>query len=105
MNGATEMVAFGTAMIVTRRTGPLGRAGILDVALAATLWYCGVPWPAAVLGTYSYRFFAIWPPQPVSFPMLPRLRRLLDGSGDADALTSDERNAGERTGEPALQHS
>ena len=103
MNGATEVVAFGTAMIVTRRTGPLGGAGILDVALAATIWYSGVPWPAAVLGTYSYRFFAVWPPQPVSFLMLPRLRRLLEGSGDADAPTSGERNAGEHTDEPALQ--
>jgi len=80
MNAATTMVAFGTAMIVTRRTGPLGGAGILDVALAATLWYCGAPWVAAVLGTFSYRFFAVWLPQPLSFLMLPRLRRLLDGS-------------------------
>src|SRR5436305_1624301 len=54
MNAATEMVAFGTAMVVTRRTGPLGGAGILDAALAATLWYCGAPWVAAVLGTFSY---------------------------------------------------
>lgn len=98
MNGATLMVAFGTAMIVTRRTGPLGGAGILGVALAATLWYSGAPWPAAVLGTYSYRFFALWPPQPLSFLMLPRLRRVLEHSPDADAPISAE-----RTEEPALQ--
>lgn len=103
MNGAAAMVAFGTAMIVTRRTGPLGGAGILDVALAATLWYCGVPWPAAILGTFSYRFFAIWLPQPFAFLMLPRLRRLLEDSPDADAPTSAERDLGERAGEPALK--
>jgi uncharacterized membrane protein YbhN (UPF0104 family) len=80
MNAATTMVAFGTAMIVTRRTGPLGGVGILDVALAATLWYCGAPWVSAVLGTYAYRFFAVWLPQPLSFLMLPRLRRLLEGT-------------------------
>ncbi len=79
-NAATVMVAFGTAMIVTRRTGALGGAGILGVALAATLWYCGAPWAAAVLGTFSYRFFAIWLPQPLSFVMLPRLRRLIKAS-------------------------
>jgi hypothetical protein len=101
MNGASEMVAFGTAMIVTRRTGPLGGAGILDVALAATLWYCGVPWTAAILGTFSYRFFAVWPPQPVSFLMLPRLRRLLEDAPDADAPTS--RDSGKKTKEPALR--
>jgi uncharacterized membrane protein YbhN (UPF0104 family) len=103
MNGATATVAFGTAMIVTRRTGPLGGAGILCAALAATLWYCGAPWTAAVLGTFSYRFFALWPPQPLSFLMLPRLRRLLEDSPDADAPTSSERDMGERAQEPALR--
>jgi hypothetical protein len=103
MNGASEMVAFGTAMIVTRRTAPLGGAGIMGAALAPTLWYSGAPWAAAVLGTFSYRFFALWPPQPLSFLMLPRLRRLLEGSPDADAPTSVERDADERTEEPALQ--
>lgn len=97
MNGATMIVAFGTAMIVTRRTGPLCGAGILDAALAATLWYCGAPWVAAVLGTFTYRFFAIWLPQPLSFLMLPRLRRLLAGSPDSKA----PQQARER--EPALQ--
>jgi hypothetical protein len=99
MHGATEMVAFGTAMIVTRRTGPLGGAGILGVALAATLWYCGAPWTAAVLGTFSYRFFALWAPQPLSFLMLPRLRRLLARSPDPEAPTP----ARKRSREPALQ--
>lgn len=103
MNVASLMVAFGTAMIVTRRTGPLGGAGLLGVALAATVWYSGAPWPAAVLGTYSYRFFALWPPQPLSFLMLPRLRRLLEDSPDTDAAMSAEGDAGERTDEPALQ--
>jgi hypothetical protein len=103
MNAATEMVAFGTAMIVTRRTGPLGGAGILDAALAATLWYCGAPWVAAVLGTFSYRFFAIWLPQPLSFLMLPRLRELLEGSPDADAPTSGQQDVGRKAREPALK--
>ena len=97
MNGATMIVAFGTAMIVTRRTGPLGGAGILGVALAATLWYCGAPAAAAVLGTFSYRFFALWVPQPLSFLMLPRLRRLLAGSPDPDAPKPARKR------EPALQ--
>jgi uncharacterized membrane protein YbhN (UPF0104 family) len=99
MNGATMMVAFGTAMIVTRRTGPLGGAGILDAALAATLWYCGAPWVAAVLGTFSYRFFAIWLPQPFSFLMLPRLRRVLASSPDDDAPAQAQK----KSREPALQ--
>jgi hypothetical protein len=101
MNAASLMVAFGTAMIVTRRTGPLGGAGLLGMAIAATVWYSGAPWPAAVLGTFGYRFFALWPPQPLSFLMLPRLRRLLESSPGAHAATTAD--AGERTQEPALQ--
>jgi hypothetical protein len=57
----------------------------------------------AVLGTFSYRFFAVWTPQPLSFLMLPRLRRLLESSPDADAPTAAERDAGERAQEPALR--
>jgi hypothetical protein len=103
MNGASLMVAFGTAMIVTRRTGPLGGAGLLGVAIAATVWYSGAPWTAAALGTFSYRFFALWPPQPLSFVMLPRLRRLLEESPDADAPTAGEREAHERVAEAAAR--
>jgi uncharacterized membrane protein YbhN (UPF0104 family) len=78
MNIGSEVVAFGTAMIVTRRTGPLGGAGILDIAIPATLWYSGAPWPAAVLGTFVYRFFTLWLTMPASFAALPRLRRLVE---------------------------
>ena len=104
MNGASEMVAFGTAMLVTRRTGPLGGAGLLGVALAATIWYSGAPWPAAVLGTFAYRFFAVWLPQPLSFAMLPRLQRILEESPAADAPVSAEGDEpAEQTEEPALR--
>ena len=61
MHAAAEIVAFGTAMIVTRRTGPLGGAGILMTALPPTLWYSGAPWTPAVLGVFVWRFFTLWP--------------------------------------------
>ena len=78
MNGWAVIVAFGTAMIVTRRTGPLGGAGILDLALPPTLWICGAPFAAAVLGTFAYRFFTLWLPLPFALATLPRLRGLLE---------------------------
>jgi uncharacterized membrane protein YbhN (UPF0104 family) len=74
--GAT-IVAFGTAMIVTRRTGPLGGAGLLDVALPPTLWVCGAHWAPAVLGTFAYRFFTLWLPLPFALLGLPRLRTMI----------------------------
>jgi uncharacterized membrane protein YbhN (UPF0104 family) len=97
MNGGALMVAFGTAMIVTRRTGPLAGAGILMAALTPTLWYCGAPWPAAMLGVFVYRFFTLWLPLPFSFLAIPKLLELGHRSGE---LPSDETEAEEN--EPAL---
>jgi uncharacterized membrane protein YbhN (UPF0104 family) len=99
MNVATMMVAFGTAMIVTRRTGPLGGAGILMCALPPTLWYSGAPWAAAVLGVFAWRFFTLWVPMPLAFAALPHLRALGERYDEtpAEGTSQDER-------EPALQH-
>ena len=94
MNFGSVVVAFGTAMIVTRRTGPLGGAGLLDLALPPTLWIAGAPLSAAVLGTFVYRFFSLWIPLPVAFGALPRVRALLE--------RSDEKRRG-KDREPALQ--
>jgi uncharacterized membrane protein YbhN (UPF0104 family) len=99
MNVAAEAVAFGTAMIVTRRTGPLGGAGILMCALPPTLWYSGAPWAAAVLGVFAWRFFTLWVPMPLAFAALPHLRALGERYDEtpAEGTSQDER-------EPALQH-
>lgn len=97
MNGAALVVAFGTAMIVTRRTGPLGGAGILMVALAPTLWYCGAPWVPAVLGTFVYRFFTLVMPMPLSFAAIPKLREL---GRESEEIPDDETEVEEE--EPAL---
>jgi uncharacterized membrane protein YbhN (UPF0104 family) len=78
MNGAAEVVAFGTAMIVTRRTGPLGGAGILMCALPPTLWQAGALWAPAVAATIAWRFFTLWLPMPLSFLALPTLRAIAD---------------------------
>ena len=97
MNVAAAVIAFGTAMIVTRRTGPLGGAGILMAALPPTLWQCGAPWVPAVLGTFVYRFYTLWLPMPVSFAAIPKLRELGRESGE---LPDEETEAEEN--EPAV---
>jgi hypothetical protein len=99
MNGAAEVVAFGTGMIVTRRTSPLGGAGILMTALPPTLWYSGAPWATAVLGAFAWRSFTLRVPMPFSFPALPRLRAL----GEKAEETPGEGTETEED-EPALQH-
>lgn len=78
MNAGAAVIAFGTAMIVTRRNGPLGGVGVMDCALPPTLWVCGAHWGPAVLGTFAYRFFTLWLPLPVALGLLPRLRTLIE---------------------------
>lgn len=78
MNVGATVIAFGTAMIVTRRNGPLGGVGVMDLALPPTLWVCGAHWGPAVLGTFAYRFFTLWLPLPVALLGLPRLRTLIE---------------------------
>jgi hypothetical protein len=91
MGVLTVIVALGTGMIVTRRTGPFGGAGILLVALVPTLWYgAAVPFAAATLGVAAYQFFTLWLPLPAALVALPRLRRALDVSAaEADAEAAD----------------
>jgi uncharacterized membrane protein YbhN (UPF0104 family) len=97
MNWAAVTIGFGTAMIVTRRTGPLAGAGILMAALPPTLWQCGAPWVPAVVGTFAYRFFTLWLPMPISFAAIPKLRVLGRESGE---LPAEETEAEED--EPAV---
>ena len=97
MDGAAALIAFGTAMIVTRRTGPLGGAGILMCALPPTLWQCGAPWPVAVAGTLAWRFLTLWMPMPFAFAALPTLRAIGERAGEpGESGHADQ-------GEPALE--
>ena len=97
MTALAVIVALGTGMIVTRRTAPLGGAGLLLVALVPTLWYgAAVPFAAATLGVAAYRLFTLWVPLPAAIAVLPRLRAL-------GRRGSRGRGTSSATGEPALE--
>lgn len=94
------IVAFGTGMLFTRRTAPLGGAGIMLVALVPTLWYgAAVPFAAATLGVAFYRFFTLFVPMPPAFAALPKLRAIGERGEDASGKGTITTK-----GEPALQH-
>ncbi len=94
------IVAFGTGMLFTRRTAPLGGAGIMLVALVPTLWYgAAVPFAAATLGVAAYRLFTLFAPMPAAFASLPKLRAVGESGEDASG-----RGTSTTKGEPALQH-
>jgi uncharacterized membrane protein YbhN (UPF0104 family) len=76
MNAATFIVAVGTGMVFTRRTGPLAGAGVLTLVLPLTLWYSGAPLPTVIAGVFAYRMLSLLLPLPFSLAALPGLRRM-----------------------------
>ena len=73
----TALIATATGYALTRRSVPLGGAGIIDLALPLSLWACGVPLATAVAGMVAYRIFNFWLALPPAMMALPRVRRLL----------------------------
>ncbi len=76
MNAVTLLVGYATGMVFTRRTAPLAGAGILALALPASMWYSGAPLAAAVAGVFAYRILVLWLPLPVALASLPTLRTM-----------------------------
>jgi uncharacterized membrane protein YbhN (UPF0104 family) len=100
MSALAVIVVVGTGMIFTRRTAPLAGAGLMLVALTATLWYgAAVPFAAATLGVAAYRLIVVFGPMPFAFAALPRLREL----GRTGRETTG-RGTRPDTREPATEH-
>jgi hypothetical protein len=59
MNAAALIVGFGTGMVFTRRTGPLGGAGILTLVLPPALWYSCASSAAAAVGAFTYQVLSL----------------------------------------------
>lgn len=76
MDVAALYIGFATGMLFTRRTGPLGGAGVLALVLHLTIWASGSPFAVAVVGIFGYRILALLLPLPVSLAALPTLRRI-----------------------------
>lgn len=76
MNPAALFIGYATGMVFTRRTGPLGGAGVLMVVLPVTIWYSGAPMAVAVLGIFGYRVLTLWLPMPFALGSLGRLRTM-----------------------------
>jgi hypothetical protein len=77
MSAEGVIVGLASAMILTRRTAPLGGAGLLTVAMIPCLWYAsGVPFAAATLGVLLYTLLTLWVPLVPGLLSLPALREL-----------------------------
>ena len=79
MNVGAFVVGFATGMVITRRTGPLAGAGLLEIALPLSLWCCGAPLAPAVAGTLLYRLAAVWPASALAAGGIRTLRAMQPG--------------------------
>jgi hypothetical protein len=106
MSVAALVVGFGTGMVFTRRTGPLGGAGVLVLVLPPALWYSGAPFAAAVAGVFIYQVLFLWLPMPPALTLLLTLRAMGEQRGHLNlhpeaGVTGDHRRQARRPGQPA----
>jgi hypothetical protein len=76
MNAAALLVGFATGMVFTRRTAPVGGAGVIAVVLPLTISQSGAPLAVAVVGVFVYGVASLWLPMPASFAVRASLRRM-----------------------------
>jgi uncharacterized membrane protein YbhN (UPF0104 family) len=76
------LVGYATGYALTRRTLPLGGAGIVEALLPFALaWVAVVPLAQAVLAVFAYRVVNLWLPLLPAAAAVPRVRRLRGSLG------------------------
>jgi uncharacterized membrane protein YbhN (UPF0104 family) len=70
------ILAYATGYVLTRRSLPLGGAGIVEVLMTFALVWVGVPLTSAALGVVVYRIFNFWLPIVPALAVLPTVREL-----------------------------
>ncbi len=73
---AQLVLGYATGYALTRRTLPLGGAGIVDALLPLSLVWVGIAFAPAVLAVLVYRVMNLWLPVIPALAGLPTLRRL-----------------------------
>jgi uncharacterized membrane protein YbhN (UPF0104 family) len=71
------LLGYATGYALTRRTLPLGGAGIVEALLPFALaWVAVVPLAPAVLAVFAYRIFNLWLPLLPALVAVPHVRRM-----------------------------
>jgi uncharacterized membrane protein YbhN (UPF0104 family) len=73
---AQLLVGYASGYALTRRTLPLGGAGIVESLLPFSLGWVGIARVPAILGVACYRVINLWLPMLPALAGLPSLRRL-----------------------------
>ena len=70
------IVAYATGYVLTRRSLPLGGAGLVEVLMTFALVWIGVPIAPAALAVVVYRVFNFWLPIIPALAVLPTVKEL-----------------------------
>ncbi len=73
---AQLLVGYASGYALTRRTLPLGGAGVVESLLPFSLGWVGIARVPALLGVAAYRVINLWLPMLPALAGLPSLRRL-----------------------------
>ncbi len=73
---AQLILGYATGYALTRRTLPLGGAGVVDTLLPLSLVWVGIAFAPAVVAVVVYRFLNLWLPMIPALVGLPTLRQL-----------------------------
>lgn len=81
------IVAFATGYALTRRSMPLGGAGVTEALMTFALHWVGAPVLAALAGVVSYRVFNFLLPALPGFSVHSHVKPLLDAAGERTTPT------------------
>jgi uncharacterized membrane protein YbhN (UPF0104 family) len=73
---AILVLGYATGYALTRRTLPLGGAGVVDTLLPLSLVWLGIAFAPAVTAVVVYRFLNLWLPMIPALAGLPTLKRM-----------------------------
>jgi uncharacterized membrane protein YbhN (UPF0104 family) len=73
---AILVLGYATGYALTRRTLPLGGAGVVDTLLPLSLVWLGIAFAPAVVAVVVYRFMNLWLPMIPALAGLPTLKQL-----------------------------
>lgn len=73
---AVLVLGYATGYALTRRTLPLGGAGVVDTLLPLSLVWLGIAFAPAVVAVVVYRFMNLWLPMIPALAGLPTLKQI-----------------------------
>lgn len=94
-NAAETILAYATGYALTRRSMPLGGAGVTEVLMTFSLHWVGLPVAPALAAVVTYRVFNFVLPAIPALLVRPRIQPLVTALDDDRSPTAAERRSAE----------